>query len=83
MITSVLFDVNHYMFNHIGDVMISVLASSTVDREFEPWSGQTNDYQNNICCFSAKHTVLRRKSKEWLALNHDKWSDTSTRGLLF
>ena len=43
MITSVLFNVNHYLFNHIGDVMISVLASSTVDRGFEPWSGQTND----------------------------------------
>jgi hypothetical protein len=31
-------------FNSIGGVMISVLASSAVDRVFEPWSGQTKDY---------------------------------------
>jgi signal recognition particle receptor subunit beta len=26
-------------FNHIGGIMVSVLASSAVDRGFEPWSG--------------------------------------------
>jgi hypothetical protein len=36
--------------------MISVLASSVVDRGFE---GQTKDYKSGICCFSAKHTVLK------------------------
>jgi hypothetical protein len=30
-----------------------VLTSSAVDRGFEPWSGQTNDYEIGICCFSA------------------------------
>ena len=33
-----------------------------------------------ICCFSAKHAVLRRKSKDWLARNQNnvfEWSDTS------
>ena len=48
--------------------MVSVLASSAVDREL-----------------SAKHAVLRRKSKDWSARdqnNVSKWSDMSTRGLL-
>ena len=32
--------------DRIGGVMISVLASSAVDRGFEPRSGQTKDYKN-------------------------------------
>ena len=31
--------------NRIGDVMVSVLASSAVDHGFEPRSGQTKDYK--------------------------------------
>jgi len=53
---------------------------------FEPWSGQTKDYKIGICCFSAKHAALRRKSKYWLARNQNnvyEWSDMSIRGLLF
>jgi hypothetical protein len=72
--------------NHIGGVMVSMLASSAVDRGFEPWSGQTKDYKTGICRFSAKHTALRRKSKDWLARNQNnvsEWSDMSTRRLLF
>jgi hypothetical protein len=70
----------------IGGVMVCMLASSAVDRWFEPQSGQTKDYKIGICCFSAKHAVLRRKSKDWLARNQNnvsEWSDISTRGLLF
>ena len=52
--------------NRVGDVIVSVLALSTVDRGFEPVSGQTNDYKIGICCFSAKHAALRRKSKDCL-----------------
>jgi hypothetical protein len=66
--------------------MVSVLASSAVDRGFEPWSGQTKDYKIGMCCFSAKHAALRRKSKDWLTRNQNNvsdWSDMSTRGLLF
>ena len=66
--------------------MVSVLTSSAVDRGFEPWSGQTKDYKIGICCFSAKHAALRRKSKDWSARNQNnvyEWSDMSTRGLLF
>ena len=55
---------NTYNTNRIGGVMVSVLASSTVDRGFEPRSGQTKDYIIGICCFSAKHAVLKRKSKD-------------------
>jgi hypothetical protein len=66
--------------------MVSVLPSSAVDRGFESWSGQTKDYEIGICCFSAKYTTLRWKSKDWLARNQNnmsEWSDMSTRGLLF
>jgi hypothetical protein len=66
--------------------MVSVLASSAVDRGLEPRSDQTKDYKIGICCFSAKHAALRRKSKDWLVQNQNnvfEWSDISTRGLLF
>ena len=66
--------------------MVSVLALSAVDCGFEPWLGQTKDYKIGICCFSAKHAALRRKSRDWLTRNQNnvsEWSDMSTRGLLF
>ena len=65
--------------------MVNVLASSAVNRGFEPRLGETKDYKIVICCFSAKHTALRRNSKDWLATNQNnrEWSDMSTRGLLF
>ena len=72
--------------HRIGGVMVNVLASSAVDRGFEPRSGQTKDYKIGICCFSAKHAALRRKSKDWLARNQNnvsEWSDIFTRELLF
>ena len=34
--------------------MVSMLASSVVDRGFEPQSDQTKDYKIGISCFSAK-----------------------------
>ena len=55
----------------IGGAMVSVLVSSAVVRRLEPRSGQTKDYKIGICCFSAKHAALSRKSKYWLAGNHD------------
>ena len=66
--------------------MISVLALSVVDRWFEPRSGQTKDYTIGICCFSAKHAALRRKSKDWVTRNQvnvSEWSDMSIHGQLF
>jgi hypothetical protein len=46
--------------------MVTVLASSAVDRGFEAQSGQTKDYEIGISCFSAKHAALRSRSKDWL-----------------
>jgi hypothetical protein len=66
--------------------MVSGLTLSAVDRGFEPQSGQTKDYEIGICCFSAKHTALRRKSKDWLARNQNnvyEWSNMSIHRLLF
>ena len=61
--------------------MVSVLASSAVDRGFKPRSGQTKGYKIGICCFSAKHAAFRSKSKDWLARNQDnvsEWSNMSS-----
>ncbi len=66
--------------------MVSVFASSVVDRGLEPWSGQTKDYEISICCFSAKRAALRRKSNDRLARNRNnvsEWSDMSTREMVF
>jgi len=41
-----------YIFISTG-VMVSMLTSSVVDCGFELRSGQTKDYKNGICCFSA------------------------------
>jgi hypothetical protein len=66
--------------------MVSVLASSVVDHGFEPRSGQSKGYEIGVCCFSAKHAALRRKSKGWLARNQvnvSEWGDMSIHRLLF
>ena len=66
--------------------MVSVLASSAVDGGFEPRSAQTKEYEIGMCCFSTKHTALRKQSKDWVARNQDnvsEWGDMSIRGLLF
>jgi hypothetical protein len=55
--------------------MVSVVISSVVDRGFEPRSSQVKDYTIGICYFSAKHAVLKRKSKDWLARNQDNVSE--------
>ena len=49
--------------------MVSGLASSVIDRGFESRSGEIKDYNIGICCFSTKQSALRRKRKDWLALN--------------
>ena len=41
----------------------SVLSSSVVGRGFEPRSGQIKDYKIGMCCFSAQHVALRKKSR--------------------
>ena len=66
---------NQCILNHIGCVMVSVLASGAVDRGFKPWSGQTKDYKIGICCFSTKHASLRRKNKDMLVRNQNYLSE--------
>ena len=66
--------------------MVCLLAWRIVDRGFEPRSGQTKDYKIDMCCLTAKHTALRRKSNDWLARNQDNvsgWGDMSIHVLLF
>ena len=73
-------------FNRICGIMVSVLASSVVNRGFEPRTFQTKDYKIGICCFSAKHAALKGKSKDCQARNQNnvfEQSDMSIRGLLF
>jgi hypothetical protein len=72
----------------MGGGMVSVLASSAVDLGFEPRSHQTKDYEISICCCSAKHTTLRRKSKDWLAWYHNQdnvseWADMTSSSLVY
>ena len=65
--------------------MDNVLASSAVNRGFEPRSGQTKDYTIGICCVSTKFAAIRSKRKDWLARhqnNVSEWSNMSTCGLL-
>ena len=72
--------------DRINGVMVSVLASSVLDHGFQPRSAITKEYKIGICCFSAKHTALGSKSKNWLAQtpnNVFKWSNMSTCGQLF
>jgi hypothetical protein len=67
-------------------LMVSILATSAVDSELKPWSCQTKDYIIGICCFSAKHASLTRKSKDWLAWNRanvSEWGNMAIRRLLF
>jgi hypothetical protein len=58
--------------------MISMLISSAVDCGFEPQSGKTKDYKSDICCCSAKHAAVKRKSKDWFAQNQNNVFNFST-----
>ena len=56
--SSVGFDELSITHNRIYGVLVSVFASSVVDRGFEPRYGLAKVYQMGICCFSAKHAAL-------------------------
>ena len=72
---------------HVADVVVSMLLLGVVhvDRRFTHRLGQTKNYKIGICCFSAKHTALRRRgNKDWLDWNQDNvtdWRDMPTRGI--
>ena len=64
--------------------MVRVLASSAVDCEFEPQSGQTKTKKNWYLFLLRKTCSI--KEKDWLTRNQNnvsEWGDMSTRGLLF
>ena len=46
------------MIQRIGGVMVSGLGSSAVDHGFEPRSGQTKDYNIDICYFTKLEIFL-------------------------
>ena len=82
-----MFKVNYRSFcsTRIGVVIVSVLALSAIDHEFEPRLVQAKDYTIGICCFSAKHGALKRRNNDWFARYQDnvsEWGDMSTRVLL-
>ena len=80
------FMLTHCSKSCIGYVMVSVFALSAVGRGYDLRSGQAKDYNIGICCFSAKHTALKRKCKDWLARNQDnvsEWDYMSIHGLFF
>ena len=56
--------------NFISGVMVSVLASSAVDRGFAPRSCKTNDYTICICCFPQKNPQFSRVKVKtgWLGI---------------
>ena len=71
--------------------MITVHASSAVDRGFDPWSSRTKDYEIGICCFSAKHAALRENNLLFIVLAHcnigflvsDTFSDSEPTSICF
>ena len=84
----VVFKVNYRSFCRIriGEVIVSLFALSAVDYWFQPWSIQTKHYKIGMCYFSAMYAALRRKRKDWFALNHEnvsERSDMTTQGLLY
>jgi hypothetical protein len=76
----------NWPLNRIGGVIVSMLASSAVDREFEPRLYQNKDYNIGMCGSVARYAALNKKSKDWLARNRNnvsEWVDMYIRGLLF
>jgi hypothetical protein len=52
--------------------MVSMLASSGVDRVFHSGSGQTKDYKIGICCFFVRYAALRRKRQRLVGSESEK-----------
>jgi hypothetical protein len=42
---------------------------STLDRWFQPRSGQSKDHTTGNCCIFVKHPQLKSTSKDWLTRN--------------
>jgi hypothetical protein len=69
------YEVDFIEGNRKYGAMDSVSALSGIDCWFDPQSCQPKHNAIDMCCFSSKHTLLRRKSKHLLDLNHDNDSE--------
>ena len=81
-IINALFHLHLYDSSHLGEAMVGMVTSSSVDHGFERRLSQPKDYK--ICMFCFCH-ILRTVRKDWLALNQynvSDWSDMSTHGVL-
>ena len=58
---------------------VNRIGGETGDRaRLEPRVDQTKDYEMDVWCFSANHTALRRKRKDWLARNQKMYPNGMT-----
>jgi hypothetical protein len=51
----------------VYSAIVCILASIEIDHWFDSLLLLSQTYKIDICCFSAKHTTLMSKSKDWLA----------------
>ena len=56
--------------------MVSMLASSAIDRRFETRLGHTKDYKIGICCSVLRlaRSIKEKWHKDWSARNQDNVS---------
>ena len=47
--------------------MVNMLATSVVDHDFEPWSGQSKDYKLVFAASPRLHATLKSEGKDWFA----------------
>ena len=75
----------YHTTNRNSGLIVTVLASRTLDRWFQPRSGRSKDHRTCNCCIFVKHPQLKSTSKDWLTHNQNivsEWSEMSTGGLL-
>ena len=54
-----MFNIHTFMMSCIGGILVLMFTSNVADIGFQSGSCQTKNYKIGICCFSAKHIVLR------------------------
>ena len=59
-ITHIKSGVTFQLLDRIGVAMVSMFASTSIERYFEPRSNLTKDFIIGICCFSVWHTIFKK-----------------------